>query len=198
MAIVITKANPIVTATGNTCTYNSNPCAGSGSATGVSGESLTPVNVAYETTPGSGNLLASAPVNAGVYHVAARYAGDSNYNPMQSIPATITINQASQVITVTQEPPASAYYNQSFTVAATASSGLVVSIDSSGSCSGSGTRSASITMTAGAGTCSITFDQSGDSNYQAARKCRATSPLLTPLRWRKLRAWRPAKMCPLM
>ena len=106
----INKADPIVMATGNVCTYNGSPCAGSGTATGVSGESLTPVMLAYATTPGPGNLLASAPVNAGTYHVAARYAGDLNYNQKQSAPATITILQAAQTITVTQEPPASAYY----------------------------------------------------------------------------------------
>jgi len=112
--------------------------------------------------------MAAAPINAGVYQVAARYAGDNNYNQKQSAPATITILQASQAITVTREPLASAYYSNSFPVAATASSGLVVSINSSGSCSGSGSGSASITMTAGSGTCTITFDQNGDANYQPA------------------------------
>ena len=110
IAITIAKADPIVTATGNACTYNGNPCTGSGSATGVKEENLTPVTLAYAITPGPGNLLASAPVNAGSYYVAARYAGDSNYNQKQSAPATITILQAAQTITVTQEPPASAYY----------------------------------------------------------------------------------------
>ena len=166
VAIVITKADPVVTATGNTCTYNGSPCVGSGSAIGVNGESLTPVNIAYRD--GLGTLMAAAPINAGVYQVAARYAGDNNYNQKQSAPATITILQASQAITVTREPLASAYYSNSFPVAATASSGLVVSINSSGSCSGSGGGAASITMTAGSGTCTITFDQNGDANYQPA------------------------------
>ena len=80
----------------------------------------------------------------------------------------MTILQAAQTITVTQEPPASAYYGNSFTVAATAGSGLAVSIGSSGSCSASGSGSALITMTAGSGICTISFDQSGDGNYQAA------------------------------
>ena len=247
----INKANPIVTATGNTCTYDGNPCAGSGSAIGVQGESLTPVTVAYKDA--LNNLLTSAPVAAGVYLVAARYAGDANYNQKQSAPAAITINkaasttvvtvadatydsnphgssavvtgagglnqaltvyyagtgstvypssaiapinagsysasasyagdanhdgssdsknftinQAFQTITVTLEPPLNAYFGQTFTVAATANSGLAVSIGSSGSCSGSGSGSALITMNAGSGNCAITFDQIGDSNYQAA------------------------------
>src|SRR5205807_7183600 len=74
----IGKADPTVTATGNTCTYNGSPCAGNGSAAGVNGEPLTPVTLAFTTTP-AGNLLTSAPVNAGVYQVAARFAGNANY-----------------------------------------------------------------------------------------------------------------------
>jgi subtilisin family serine protease len=99
--ITIDRANPIVTATGNTCTYNGLPCAGSGSAVGVLGEALTPVTVAYTTTPVPGNLLTSAPVNAGTYLVAARYAGDANYNPRQSAPATLIINKATPTVSVT-------------------------------------------------------------------------------------------------
>ena len=64
------KADPTVTATGNTCTYDANPGHGSGSAKGVLGEDLTTVNVAYKDA--LGNLLTSAPVNAGTYSVAYR------------------------------------------------------------------------------------------------------------------------------
>ena len=105
----INKADPIVMATGNVCTYNGSPCAGSGRRLASMARADAGM-LAYATTPGPGNLLASAPVNAGTYHVAARYAGDLNYNQKQSAPATITILQAAQTITVTQEAPASAYY----------------------------------------------------------------------------------------
>src|SRR3989449_6412109 len=95
----ITKADPIVTVTGNTCTYDGTPCAGSGLAKGVLGEDLTPVTIAYAVTPGPGNLLTSAPITAGTYSVAARYAGDSNYNAKQSAAATITINKKAASVT---------------------------------------------------------------------------------------------------
>jgi hypothetical protein len=95
----ISKADPVVTATGNTCTYNGSPCTGSGSATGVKGETLTPVNVAYKDA--LGNLLTSAPVNAGSYQVAARYAGDANYNQKQSAAVPLTIEKADSVTVVT-------------------------------------------------------------------------------------------------
>ncbi len=97
-SLAITKVDPTVTATGNTCTYDGNPCVGTGSAVGVKGEPLTPVNVTYKD---GATLLASAPVNAGTYQVAARYAGDANYNQTQSAPATITITKASSTTTVT-------------------------------------------------------------------------------------------------
>lgn len=98
-SFTITKADPVVTATGNTCPYNGGLCAGSGSATGVFGETLMPVTVAYATTPAPGNLLTSPPIAAGTYSVSARYAGDANYNGKQSAPATITINKAAASVT---------------------------------------------------------------------------------------------------
>jgi hypothetical protein len=97
--LTITKADPVVTAIGNTCTYNGGPCAGSGSAKGVFDEDLMPVPLAYATTPAPGNLLTAPPVAAGTYSVAARYAGDANYNGKQSAPATIAINRAAASVT---------------------------------------------------------------------------------------------------
>ncbi len=94
----IAKADPVVTATGGTPTYDGNPHAGSGTATGVKGESLTPVNVAYKDS--LNNLLTSAPVNAGTYSVAARFPGNNNYNAKQSAAVPLIINQADAVINV--------------------------------------------------------------------------------------------------
>jgi hypothetical protein len=73
----------------------------------VLGESLTPVTVTYTVVAAPprvpGDLLTSAPVDAGTYQVAARFAGNANYNQKQSAPQTITINKAatSTVVTVT-------------------------------------------------------------------------------------------------
>ncbi|PYT46567.1 MAG: hypothetical protein DMG44_20350, partial [Acidobacteria bacterium] len=100
-AFTINKADPVVTAVGGTFGYDGNPHAGSGSAKGVQDEDLTPsVNVAYSTAPAPGNLLTSAPVNAGSYLVAARFAGNNNYNPKQSAAVPLIINQADAVINV--------------------------------------------------------------------------------------------------
>jgi len=106
----------------------------------------------YETAPGSGIFY--APLES----------ASSGYVESNIISFTL-LAKANQTITVTQAPPANAIYNTSFTVGATASSGLTVSVGASGACSINGNT---ITITSGTGTCSITFDQAGDATYNAA------------------------------
>ena len=73
-----------------------------------------------------------------------------------------------QTIAVTQAAPANALAGTSFTVSATSSSGLPVSITTSGSCSGSGADSALITMTGDLGACAVQYNQAGGTDYVAA------------------------------
>ncbi len=88
-------------------------------------------------------------------------------NTTATTTADITI--ASQTITVTQNAPTSAANGSTFNVAATASSGLPVTITTSGSCSGGDTDGdATITMTSGTGVCSVFYNQAGNTNYSAA------------------------------
>jgi PASTA domain/Regulator of chromosome condensation (RCC1) repeat len=70
-----------------------------------------------------------------------------------------------QTITVTTHAPATATNQSSFTVAATSSSGLAVVYSSDGACTNSG---ATFTMTSGAGTCQVRYDQPGGGAYDAA------------------------------
>ncbi len=77
-----------------------------------------------------------------------------------------------QTITFITNPPASATYKSSFTVAATGgASGNAVTFTSSGSCSNSG---ATYTMTSGTGTCSVIANQAGNSTYAAAAQVTKT------------------------
>src|SRR6266568_764083 len=101
----------------------------------------------------------------GICLLTADQPGDSNYNAATQATQSTTAVKANQTITVSTPAPASAVYNTSFTVAATASSSLAVSYSSSGVCSNVG---ATFTMTSGTGTCTVKFDQAGDSNYNAA------------------------------
>jgi hypothetical protein len=76
--------------------------------------------------------------------------------------------KANQSITVTQSAPATAIGGTSFTVAATATSGLAVAITTSGVCTGSGAGSATITMTSATGTCTVLYNQAGNADYNPA------------------------------
>ena len=89
-------------------------------------------------------------------------AGDANYNAAPQVTETVNAQKADQTINVTTHAPASAAYNSSFDVAATAPGGAV-SFSSSGSCSNAG---ATFTITSGSGTCTVKYDQAGDAQLQ--------------------------------
>src|SRR5687768_18514604 len=61
-------------------------------------------------------------------------AGDANYNAAPEVTESVTAEKADQTITVTTNAPATAVYNTTFNVAATASSGLDVTITATGVC----------------------------------------------------------------
>jgi sugar lactone lactonase YvrE len=108
----------------------------------------------------------------GTCSVIANQAGNSNYTAAAQVTKTVSATLASQTITFTPNPPASAAYNSSFTVAATGGgSGNSVTFTSSGACSHSG---ATYKMTSGTGTCSVIANQAGNSNYTAATQVTQT------------------------
>jgi sugar lactone lactonase YvrE len=100
----------------------------------------------------------------GAYTVTASFAGNSSYGA-SSTSNSFNIIPALQTITFTTNAPASAATSSSFTVAATASSGLPVSYTSSGQCSNVG---ANYTMSSETGTCTVIANQAGDADYVAA------------------------------
>ncbi len=116
----------------------------------------------FAYTPGAGTVL-----NAGTgqsLSVLFTPADSVSYGTASKT-VQINVRKASQTIGVTQAPPSSARFNASFSVAATASSGLPVAVTAAGACSASGST---ITMTSGTGTCTVTFSQAGNGNYLAA------------------------------
>jgi CSLREA domain-containing protein len=132
----------------------------------ASGPSGTFASSATVNTDASG--VATAPVftangisnNQTPYNVTASLAGG-----VGSTNFSLTNLKGNQTITVNTHAPATASYNSSFTVAATASSGQPVAYSSSGSCTNAG---AMFTVTSGTGTCTVKYDQAGDSNYNSA------------------------------
>ncbi|HEV7684567.1 MAG TPA: hypothetical protein VGO68_20830 [Pyrinomonadaceae bacterium] len=105
-------------------------------------------------------------INAGTYPtgVGATFAGDINYATASGADSLI-VNVANQTITVNTPAPASAVHGSQFVVAATSDSGLPVAYSSSGSCTNSGPT---FTMTLGTGTCTVNYNQAGDSNHNPA------------------------------
>jgi len=110
------------------------------------------------------------PASATPYVLTYRYAGDSQLASVTDTTTTLTVNPANQSITF-GALPASAVYNTTFAVSASATSGLPVTIIASGACSlpGSTLTSGTITMTSGTGNCTLTGTQVGDANYNAAQ-----------------------------
>jgi len=140
--------------------------------TGVSGKSISftqngnPAGSA--STNGSGIATLSnvslSGIGAGTYPsgVGASFAGDGSYASSAGT-NSLTVVKANQTIAF-GVLGAKTYGDPSFTVSATASSGLVVSFSASGNCT---IATTTVTIT-GAGSCTITASQPGDTNYTAA------------------------------
>jgi uncharacterized protein (DUF2345 family) len=141
--------------------------------------------VTYAVAPGGACTVSGARLTAnsgtGTCLVTATMAGNANYNPVTSSTVTVVLAPVSQTIAFTTNPPASASYNSTFTVAATGgASGNPVIFTSAGVCSNTG---ATYNMTNSTGTCSVIANQAGNSNYAPAvtvtKTVTATGPLLS-------------------
>jgi hypothetical protein len=123
--------------------------------------------VSYSSAGSCTNVGATFTMTSGTGTCSVKYdqPGDSNYNAAPQVTESVTAQKANQTVTVSTHAPASATFNTNFTVAATASSGLAVVYSSAGLCTNVG---ATFTMTSGTGTCTVMYNQPGDSNYNAA------------------------------
>ena len=123
--------------------------------------------VAYGSSGSCTNAGATYTITStGTCTVTYDQAGNANYNAAPQLTESVNSSKANQTIHVTTHAPASAAYGSQFTVAATGgNSGNPVVYGSSGSCSNSG---ATFTITSGSGTCTVTYDQDGSANYNAA------------------------------
>jgi CSLREA domain-containing protein len=116
----------------------------------------------------SGACTNSGPVfnmTAGTGNCTVNYdqSGDSNFNPASQVTESVTAQKAGQTITF-GTLAGKTFGDPDFTVSATASSGLSVDFSAAGNC----TVSNSTVHLTGAGACTITASQAGDSNYNAA------------------------------
>ncbi len=124
------------------------------------------VGATYTMTSGSGSCI-----------VQANQPGNTNYSAATQVTETVAAAPASQTITVTTPAPATAVYGSSFTVAATASSGMAVAYSSSGGCTNVG---ATFTMeSSGSTACTVKYNQGGNNNYKAATQITETTTPVT-------------------
>src|SRR5215471_5109640 len=91
-------------------------------------------------------------------------AGNSNYNAAPEVTESVTAQKAAQTIAVSTHAPGTAVFNSQFTVAASAPGGAIA-YSSGGGCSNGG---ATFTMTSGTTACQVSYDQSGNANYNPA------------------------------
>ena len=95
--------------------------------------------VTFSSAGACTNAGATFTMTSGTGTCTVKYdqAGDANYNAAPQVTETVNAQKADQTINVTTHAPASAAYNSSFSVAATAPGGAV-SFSSSGSCTNTG------------------------------------------------------------
>ncbi len=105
-------------------------------------------------------------VGAGTCVVQADQGGDVNYNPAARQTQSFSVAKAPQTVTFVSATPADPRVGVSFTVSASATSGLTVTYVASGTCVNSGNR---VNITAPGGNCTVTASQAGNSNYESAQ-----------------------------
>ena len=158
-----------------TITFTSTPpaSAGVGAHYTVTAKSSSGLTVALTIDKASTKVCsisgATVSFNAfGTCTIDANQPGNSEYLPAVQAQQSIKVGAGAQKITFTSTPPSGATVGQTYTVAASASSGLPVtlSIDPGSSTECSIARS-TVTFKA-LGTCMIDANQGGNSSYQAA------------------------------
>ncbi|HYW69578.1 MAG TPA: PxKF domain-containing protein [Pyrinomonadaceae bacterium] len=104
VTINVDKATASVSATGGTFIFDGTTHAGSGSATGGAGESLTVTLIYSGTGATTYGPTSTAPTNAGAYQAIAHTDGDADNIGADSAPAAIVINKASSTTSVSCDP----------------------------------------------------------------------------------------------
>lgn len=119
----------------------------------------------------SNGVISGTPTQVGTFvvNLTARNCFNGNLD-LQSSTKTITITIAKSPEAITFAPlPPKLTSDAPFSVFATGGGSVsAVTFSASGVCSSSGTNGATITLTGTVGTCSVSADQLGDTNYLAA------------------------------
>ena len=107
-------------------------------------------------------------IGAGTCVIDANQAGNAAYNAAPQVQQTFAVAKGSQTITYTSTAPAAKVGGPTYTVAATASSGLAVTFAIHPSASAVCSIAGSTVSFAATGTCVINASQPGNANWNAA------------------------------
>jgi hypothetical protein len=131
------------------------------------------------TLSGSTVLL----IGIGTCTVIADQAGNTSYESAPSAQQSFAVVRASQSIAFVTAPPAGALVGDpAYVAAATASSGLAVSLSAAPTSAGVCVVAGSTVSLIGGGTCTIDAGQAGDAAYQAAVQVQQSFRVTTPSR----------------
>ncbi len=124
--------------------------------------------VTFSSAGACSNIGPSFTMTSGTGTCTVEYdqAGDGNFAAAPEVTETVNAQPSAQAITITTHAPSTATFGTGFSVAASGGgSGNPVTFSSAGACSNIGP---SFTMTSGTGTCTVKYDEAGNSNYAAA------------------------------
>ncbi len=107
-------------------------------------------------------------IGAGTCVIDANQTGNANYNAAPQAQQSFAINKGSQTISFTSTPPSPAIVGGTYTVSATATSGLTVTFTIDATATSVCSISGSTVMFIGTGTCVIDANQAGNASYNAA------------------------------
>jgi hypothetical protein len=176
LTATIFKAASTISVTG-AASFTYNAAAQGPNTSSVTGSTGAVTYSYIGVTPTVYGPSATQPTNAGDYTVAATVATDTNYLAATSADFSFSIAKADQTITlaaIDTRTTASAPY----TLALNASSGLPITYQSSNG-SVAGIIGNTVTI-AGVGTTTITANQAGDANYNAAPEATQTLTVTLP------------------
>jgi hypothetical protein len=146
-----------------------------------------PVSFASQTlavcTTGGANGASVTFVTVGTCTIQATQGGNANYLPATPVSRNFTITKGNQTITFNSAAPTNGRVGQSYVPTATASSELTVTFDASPvSVCQYKTASGAVDLK-NSGTCTVTADQAGDTNWnsapQATQSFAVTGPTAT-------------------
>jgi hypothetical protein len=142
--------------------------------------------VVFTADPASAGVctLAGATVSftgVGTCTVDANQSGDANYLAAPQAQQSFAVSLSAQTISFTSTPPGAATVGgASYAVAATASSGLAVTLSVAGASAGVCTLAGATVSFAGAGTCTINANQAGSGGYAAAPQAQQSFAVANP------------------